>query len=207
MVRVWSRKPNACIVVPWLVAAAGLSALAGCTDDPDPAELLARGERLVLGGHFHEAIAPLKQCLLLDPSNPGAHYYLGQAYLNAQYRTAFPPWRLSVALGELDTALAWFHRMGRPKVLERFTPDEFEVSCHLKKAQVYLRQLQFAVSQGFPPRALEGTFQALDTEADAARAVMPDSADVAALDELIAQFEPFRRLAPPPTIAVPEPAT
>lgn len=179
----WVRSARYVFVVAVCAAAA-----MGCSE-PSPDGLLERGEALVLAGSFHEAIAPLKQCLVLDPCNPGAHYYLGQAYLNARFRTAIPPWRLTVALGELDFALACFERMGRPQVLSRFTPDEFEVSCRVKKAQAHLRRLEFGLSEGVGIRAMNGILRALEDENDAARAVMPGSQDVAELDAIIARLK------------------
>lgn len=191
-----------------IVVLAVLPVLSSCAKkDPEPDTLLSRGEKLLRDGRFHEAIAPLKQCLMLDPCNPGAHYYLGQAYLNAQFRTSIPPWHLRVALGELDFALACFKRNGESKVLERFSPAEFEVSCHMKKAQVHLRRLQIAIAHGMPIQAIEGFLKALEAEADAARAVMPDSTDVEHLDGIIAQFRGVKTpedVAPPPAIGMPE---
>lgn len=191
------------------VLAAGVCVFAAGCDDPDPSVLLDHGEELVLSGNFHEAIPALKQCLLIDPCNPGAHYYLGQAYLNAQFRASIPPWRLTVALGELDTALACFKRLGRPNVLARFTGKQFEVSCHLKKALVHLRRLQVGASHGIPLHAMRAIMDELEGEADAARAILPDSSDVMDLDALIAQFKeldvPPPPLAAPPSMEPPQP--
>ncbi len=191
-------------------AGAVCAAMLGCSQ-PDPNALLARGERLILDAKWHEAMQPLKQCLLIQPDNPGAHFYLGRAYLNARFGATIPPWRLTVALGELETALRTFERHGRVQPLDRYTPQQFEVMCHVTKAQAHLRKIEFGMGTGIPPSAMAAVMRDMEQDAEAARAIMPESEDVKVLESFIAQFKRAGVVPPlPPSLAAPpdpEPGT
>jgi hypothetical protein len=182
----WRRGGMAVLWHPLIVCA--LLAV-GCANHPEPEQLLKMGEAQLLEGQWHTAMKPLKQCLLLEPGHPGAHFYLGRAYLNARYRNRLPAPRLVMAVGELQTALACFHARDRRPPLERYTADEFEVLCHVYMAQAHLRKLEFGITVGMPLKGLAATFEDLLSATDAARAIMPASQDVAYLDDLIAQLK------------------
>lgn len=175
-----------------LFLAAALAA--GCAGPPAPsrAESLAEGEFLCLEGRWNDAIRALRAHLLLFPEDPGGHFYLGRAYLNAE-----SPW-LVLAEGELDTALRLFVRQGKTSPTPRFTDEYFEMICHIESSKVYLKQLLFLLDN---PVLLPGVSPAMIIERcrkslDAARAIDPQWPDVLHLEGLLRGFEGMRS-APP----------
>lgn len=122
---------------PWLPARCaliGVALVAGCGPAPPATDLLHEAEQLYLVGKYDEAIPLLKQRLLQNPEDAGAHFYLGTCYLFSTDNR----W-LGIARGELETALALFERQGKVCPIPRFDSSVyFEMICHINIAKIYL---------------------------------------------------------------------
>lgn len=142
-------------------------------------DLLDQAEQLCLAAQWEDAKPLLKQHLLTHPEDSGAHFYLGRCYLlSADFRPL-------MAEGELQTALSLFLRNGKKSPVERFKDDYFELICYVESAKVFLLQAQILRSEGVEGWQLQGLLERSKAYAASARAVKPDSEDVAALDRLI----------------------
>lgn len=112
---------------------------AGACGRPPREDLLAKGEYLCREARWEEAIPVLKQHLLENPRDAGAHYYLGRCYLNQR-----SPWPM-LAVGELETAMYLFLKSGKVSPIARFNATYFELSCHLEMSKVYLKQIEVLI--------------------------------------------------------------
>lgn len=169
--------------------------LAGaCNGTPTEEELQAlfdRGEHLCLEQNWLEARATLRQYLLHDPTNAGAHFYLGRAYLFAR------DFRPAIAEGELQLALTLYVEDGRGESpIERYGKDYFEMTCSLESAKVCIRQIDFLRSLQVPRDATRPIFERGRDYIEAGRAVMPNADDVRVVEGLLqaAQHGPARPL-------------
>lgn len=166
-----------CILVP----------ACGETPEQDQQALMAQAEYLVREARWADAIDVLKQYLLVQPEDSGAHFYLGRCWLNVpEYNGREGPW-LVLAEGELRLALQLFNDQGKKSSIERFTDTYFETICHLERAKVYLKQLTYLADRR--GRLAGATAETIISElrqavADA-KAVDPDSPDVWAFERLV----------------------
>ena len=157
----------------WMLA---LLLLAACGVEEEREDLLARGEYLVLEGRWEEAIPVLRARLLEQPHDPGAHFYLGRAYM------FLPDPMLFHAEGEFETALRLFHEQGGESPIERFSDEYFELACHLELSKVYLSLILMLLDTSGPVEVAERALERCEDNLEAARRIDPDSADVAALE-------------------------
>jgi hypothetical protein len=172
----------------------GLAA-AACRQAESPRLLMATAEEMYLNQQYDEAIPVLKSVLLQEPRHAGAHFYLGTCYMNSPDNR----W-LMVALGEIQTGLAIFKATGGKSPIARFSDTYFELISHVNIAKVYLRQFIYVLDNGAPPglsagTVLDGLMDKCREQAEAARAVDPEAAEVAALDEQILSLERALRAA------------
>ena len=142
-------------------------------------DLLEQGEHLMLEARWQEAIPVLRAHLLRNPRDPGAHFYLGRAYL----LHALP--LLVHAEGELKTALYLFHEQGGESPIERFDDTYFELACHLELSKVHLSVVQMVMNAGGRRELLERALEQCDEHLDAARRIDPESPDVEQLETLL----------------------
>lgn len=180
--------PNANKLVNRVLAVGAIlitSAVCACSRAPEP-DYFAEGEQLYLNGDYDAAIECFKKVLLRNPDHAGAHWYLGTCYLYSEKQN----W-LGIAQGELETALALFHRQGKVNPIPRFNATYFEMMCHINQAKVYLRLVQAIVDNpgAFPnlhprvviPRLLDRCAE----EAAEAEKVAPGNADVENLKSIV----------------------
>jgi len=105
--------------------------------------LLEQADAFFSEGRADEALLLAKQYLCDYPEDASAHYLLG-----ACYRAVTPPW-LTLAEGELGTALACFRRTGRRGALSRFDSDhDFELAVHRGRALIGIAWLREAMDRG-----------------------------------------------------------
>lgn len=175
------RGPFAGTLIFTAVLAAGLADM-GCgrTTGYPGEELLDRAEFLIREQRYEEAKKLLKTFLYSHPDHSGAHYYLGRCY--SESPEAF--WFV-IAQGEIETALDIFLRDGRRSTIKRFSDDYFEMICHLDIAKIYLRQIEFLIRQGAPPSIIKMTFEKTEQALEEARRVLPDSPDIALIENLL----------------------
>ncbi|MBX7256184.1 MAG: hypothetical protein K1Y02_07460 [Candidatus Hydrogenedentes bacterium] len=160
--------------------------------------MFAEAEVLYLDMRYDEAITLLKQHLIRNPKDAGAHFYLGTCYLNSPKNG----W-LGIAQGELQTALALFKEQGKVNPIPRFNnATYFEMICHINLAKVYLRlivnvldlpQNQLGVDRG---SAIEKLVEGLEEQYAAAREIAPNDPDVKALYERISEVKGLLRYRP-----------
>ena len=176
-----------------LLALLLIAAVAGCGEQED---LFERGEYLMLEARWAEAIPVLRQYLLENPGHPGAHFYLGRAYMLSGERL------LLHAEGELITARHLFHEQGGESPIERFSDTYFELICHLELAKVYMQIITILIEQPFNDRFTETALKRIEEQLEAAREIDPDSPDVETLDEFVKEvretFDAMERPEPTP---------
>ena len=170
------------------ILAAG-AALTGCSAPPAESgeDLKARAEFLVLEEQWAEAISVLKEYLIRHPEDSGAHFYLGRCWLNVEsFNGRDGPW-LVLAEGELRLARQLFQAGGRRSTIKRFSDTYFEVICNIERAKVYLRQLTYlADHQGrLAGATVQSIVASLQDAVSDAKAVDPDSPDVASLEGIL----------------------
>lgn len=158
-----------------LLAAAICAAVAGCGEEED---LFDRAEYLMLEARWNEAMPVLRQYLRENPGDPGAHFYLGRAYL----LSGLP--LLLHAEGELKTARHLFEGQGGESPIERFSDTYFELICHLELAKVYMRIIVQLIDQPYNDHFTRTALERIERELEAARRIDPDSPDV----EMLADF-------------------
>ena len=149
----------------------------GCSGEDR--SLLEEGEHLMLEARWQDAIPVLRAHLLRNPRDPGAHFYLGRAYL----LHAFP--LLVHAEGELKTALHLFHEQGGESPIERFDDTYFELACHLELSKVHLSVVQMVMNAGGRQELLERALERCEEHLEAARRIDPESPDVEQLETLL----------------------
>ena len=148
-------------------------------------------EYFVREAQWADAIPVLKQCLLINPRNAGAHFYLGRCWLNVkQLNDREGPW-LIPAEGELALAIRLFKDQGGKSPIDRFDDNYFELICHLEKAKIYLRQFNFIVENGYliEGATIEAIMVKCRQELDEARKIDPNSNDVKMLEDILSPFE------------------
>jgi len=170
----------------WRVAIAGLVAgVAACGRAPEQ-DLLARAEHLYLDRNYEEAIPLLKRHLLKHPNDVAGHFYLGSCYVLAS-----EGFHLTLARGELETALALYQRSGATaSPVPRFSSAEyFELRCHLEIGKVLIRQVLHMLENRWPHAMVQETVRTCDETLAEARRIDPDSADVKELEAIIANVK------------------
>ncbi|MCC6794381.1 MAG: hypothetical protein IT366_04625 [Candidatus Hydrogenedentes bacterium] len=203
-----------------------LVAACACSRAPQR-DLFKEGETLYLDGKYSEAADVLKQRLIENPDDAGAHYYLGNTYMSNCIRpdkTALsnsdmtPDRWLGIAQGELEVALELFKRQGKVSPIPRFDATYFEMMCHVTRAKIHFILLQSILDAPPNPRGpdmrslVPGIIKKCAEEAEQAEKVSPDAAEVRELKELIKAAiadTALQRPAPPaaqPTQPIPPPA-
>lgn len=161
-----------------LLGGLALAALSmGCRGEDE--DLLERGEYLMLEAEWREAIPVLRAHLLRSPQDPGAHFYLGRAYL------LHAPPLLVHAEGELKMALYLFHKRGGQSPIERFDDTYFELACHLELSKVHLTVVQMVMNTGGRRALIERALEQCEKHLEAARRIDPESSDVEQLETLL----------------------
>lgn len=188
-----------------LLGAVCLTGLTACSPRPIAGEdVLIEGETQLRDMEWENARVTLRRFLLDRPEHAGGHFYLGRAYLFAE------DFRPAIAEGELQTALALFKRQGGRSPIPRFDDRYFELICNIESAKVCVLQIAEVRDRGLPMGPMKGVARRARDYVEAARAVIPESEDVAAYDELVAQIERALGLpaeAPAPVPPVNETAT
>ncbi len=154
--------------------------IGGCSAENE--NLLERGEYLMLEARWREAVPVLRAHLLRNPRDPGAHFYLGRAYLVDTLPL------LAHAEGELKTALYLFHEQGGQSPIERFDDTYFELACHLELSKVHLAVVQMVMNAGGQRELLERALEQCEEHLDAARSIDPESPDVEQLETLLSDL-------------------
>lgn len=176
-----------------------LVAACACSRAPQR-DLFKEGETLYLDGKYSEAADVLKQRLIENPDDAGAHYYLGNTYMSNCIRpdkTALsnsdmtPDRWLGIAQGELEVALELFKRQGKVSPIPRFDATYFEMMCHVTRAKIHFILLQSILDAPPNPRGpnmrslVPGIIKKCAEEAEEAEKVSPDAAEVRDLKKLI----------------------
>lgn len=151
--------------------------IGGCAGEDE--DLLARGEYLMLETRWEEAIPVLRAHLLHNPRDPGAHFYLGRAYL------LLAPPLLVHAEGELKTALYLFHEQGGESPIQRFDDTYFELACHLELSKVHLAIVQMVMNAGGRRELLARALERCEEHLTAAQRIDPESPDVEQLEAIL----------------------
>ena len=174
-------------------------AACACSRAPER-DLFAEGETLYLDGKYTEAAEVLKQRLVENPDDAGAHYYLGSTYMSncikpdqtALSNRDMPPDRwLGIAQGELEMALELFKRQGKVSPIPRFDATYFEMMCHVTRAKTHFILLQSILETPPNPRGpnmrslVPGIIKKCAEEAEAAENVSPNAPEVRDLKTLI----------------------
>lgn len=116
----------------FLCAALFVCVSAGCHRAPTASELQAKfdaAEKLLLDQRYDEAKRAFKHYLLLNPSSPGAHFYLARTYL-----ASLDARESNLAENEYQLALRLFESQGRESGIKRYDPKYFELMCQLSSA-------------------------------------------------------------------------
>jgi tetratricopeptide (TPR) repeat protein len=171
-------------------------ALTGCSRDDGSLE---DAERVYLAGRYDEAVPLLKEYLLRHPDDAGAHFYLGSSYLLQD-----DPW-LTLAEGEIETALALFERSGKVSPIPRFSDTYFELRCYLELAKVYFKLILFLGDNRGSPQWIAMITERCDEILASARQVDPDAPEVKQLEELIGGVRrSIRRRPERPRLTIPQ---
>jgi tetratricopeptide (TPR) repeat protein len=170
--------------------------LCGCHRAPDDSAL-RQAELLCEQRQWEAAIPLLKQHLLKNPLDGAAHFYLARCYGNAR-RPYF-----AVAEGEIQTALTVFIQNGRQSPLTGLSSQQFESSCYLELAEIYLRMLRIASRIGGSPAVAQQIFRQIDRVIEQARQLDPTSEELRKLDQILDRIRHPR--ATPPPAKEPEP--
>jgi tetratricopeptide (TPR) repeat protein len=166
----------------WRLVVAGLVAgVAACGSAPEQ-DLLGQAEHSYLEGNYEEAIPLLKRHLSSNPNDVAGHFYLGSCYVLAS-----ESFHLTIARGELETALALYQRSGaETSPIERFSSAKyFELRCHLELGKVLFRQVLFMVENRWPYAIVQETVRECEETLADARRLNPDSDDVKELETII----------------------
>lgn len=105
---------------------------AGCDRPPTAGELQTKfdaAEKLLLDQRYDQAKQEFKQYLLLDPTHPGAHFYLARTYM-----ASLDARESGLAENEYQLALRLFEKQGRQSGIKRYDPQYFELMCQLDSA-------------------------------------------------------------------------
>ena len=153
----------------------------GCEANPPangPAKSYETLERMTQEAQWDEAIPEWRRFLLDHPENSGAHFYLGRCYLNSETAR----WRLPLAEGEFETALALFLRQGKQSPIEGFSARYFAFRCHIEAVKVCFEQMLFLLDTDIPNDLKNGYLQGLLAKCEEAykkaEAIVPDSPDL-----------------------------
>jgi len=167
-----------------LLAAALAAGVVACGPAPEGG-LLEQAEQFYLDGQYDAAIPLLKRHLLAYPDDVAGHFYLGSSYTLAS-----EGFHLTLARGELETALAQYHRSGaKVSPIERFSSaDYFELRCHLELGKVLFKQVVFMLENRWPSAAVNETMRAFEETLEEARRISPESDDVKNLEGIIREL-------------------
>ncbi len=183
-------------------AAAAVLVVSACGHDRESAALLEQADAILSANRPAEALPLAKEYLLRHPDDASAHYLLG-----ACYRAVSPP-QLTLADGELETALACFERTGRRGALKRFDNDrDFQLFAHRGRALVAFAWLHRAMDRGVRREYLVKLAGQCLAHVDAGLRLDPKHAELQEMKEtlevLLKKRPPESRPAPPaPGIAV-----
>lgn len=165
--------------------------LASACEPAGPDVSFEQTEFLVLEGKYDEAIPALKEFLLVHPDHSGAHYYLGRAYA-----AAHESFWLTLAAGEIETALALYQRQGRKSAIERYSDKYFELTCHYELIRVRMKQVTFLMGIGAPRDTIVLHLQKAEEQLSQARLIDPESKDIQNLTEGINAYRKALGLPP-----------
>lgn len=158
---------------------------------PIDRELFRHAELYCLDQKWDQARTALVEVLRENPLHPGAHFYLGRAYM---FGSDFRP---VMAEGEFLTALSLFRRQNRESRIERFAPKYFEMMCYIEAAKANLIQVDFYLRTGAPLEAVQGLVGDASHYAEQAQQISPNAPEVRDLLSLLEQVQPrvpgFRR--------------
>lgn len=113
--------------------------LCSCQRITAPSQALFKhAENLVLEQKFDAAVPVLKSFLLQHPEHSGAHYYLGRCFFASKKKYWF-----AIAVGEIETALALYHRDGNHSTIARFPDRFFPEICYMDLCKIQMKQFVF----------------------------------------------------------------
>mgnify|MGYP002623497410 CR=1 FL=1 len=152
--------------------------------------LFREAELYCLNQQWNDARAALRAVLRENPYHPGAHFYLGRAYM---FGSDFRP---IMAEGEFLTALSLFRKQNRQSGIERFTPKYFEMMCYIEAAKANLIQIDYYLSTGAPLAALQNLVQDSFFYAEQAQKISPNAPEVRDIMAILGQMRPRLENAP-----------
>jgi tetratricopeptide (TPR) repeat protein len=112
-------------------------------------DALRKAEAYVSERDWERALATVKEFLLTNPHNAGAHLLLGQCYLH------MPEPALDVAEGEFKTALFLYEQTGSIGGINVPSQEQFQAIVHTEMAITYLRALYEVIDKPVTGRTLE----------------------------------------------------
>lgn len=152
-----------------------------CQKEEPQEDYFAQGEYLLLEGKYEEAARALKQHMLSHPYDPGAHFYLGRAYL---YQVEKPYIRL--AKGEFEIALDQIDRQQTENPIARFETDGyFRFICNIELSKIYLRLIAMTLENNAPAAVADTFARRAEEYYDQAKALRPDAGEVEQLRQLL----------------------
>lgn len=137
----------------------------------------------MLNGGYDEAADQFKRFLVWNPEHAGGHYYLARCYY------AKETFWLTIARGEVATALSLFIEQGRQSPIERYSKEYFEFICHIDIARISRVQAMVVMANQLPPRAANDFIREAEAALARARKILPDSADIGLVEEEIAEAQ------------------
>lgn len=175
--------------------------LAACAPEPPGPVEFAQAEQVMLNGDYDAAAEQFKRFLVWNPDHAGAHYYLARCYY------AKETFWLTIARGEVATALELFIEQGRQSPIERYDAEYFEFICHIDIARISRVQAMVVMANDLPPESARGFIDQADAALDRARTILPDSADIGLVEREIAEAETvYRQYTEPRSVESPYPA-
>lgn len=154
--------------------------------------LFEDAEIYCLDQKWDEARVALIDVLRENPLHPGAHFYLGRAYM---FGTEFRP---IMAEGEFLTALNLFRKQDRKSGIDRFKPKYFEMMCYIEAAKSNLVQIDLYLRSGAPLNSVQNLVADAAFYAERAERINPQAAEVRDLMAILDALRPrFRDLIPP----------
>lgn len=146
--------------------------------------LFRDAEAYCLNQEWDEARTALIEVLRENPLHPGAHFYLGRAYM---FGSEFRP---VMAEGEFLTALSLFRKQDRESQISRFAPRYFEMMCYIEAAKANLIQIDYHLRAGESIEALQNLVADGAHYAERARRINPNAPEVRDLMVILEQMRP-----------------
>jgi len=151
----------------------------GCRRSPGE-DVLLDSYRLGQQHRWNQALPHVKAYLIEHPDDAAGHYLLGQCYLHV------PAPHLTIANGELQTALNCFQRTRDLGVFASLmTPNKFESDIHRRSALVYMRMVREGMTHGLPPGLLRPQLARALEHVRRARALDPASPILEEMEEAL----------------------